>query len=230
MRQSTPMQRRTPLRNTKPLVRQTEQKARAKVPVKRCKACRVAFTPASAWQTHCRAEACAQSALAEATERRLRREAKERKAAEKLERDNIKARKEAIKGVPELKQEARDAFNEFIRLRDRLAGHPCICCGKPLRWGEFGGAVDAGHYRSTGSADNLRYVEDNCHAQLAQCNQYGAGRAVDYRIGLIARIGLERVEALERNNTPAKWTRDGLRQIRDTYRAKVRELKKKDRT
>lgn len=47
---------------------------------------------------------------------------------------------------------------------------------------------------------------------------------MNYRIGLIDRIGLARVEALEANNTPHKWERDELIQIRDTYRQKRKEL------
>jgi hypothetical protein len=209
-------------RRTKPL-RASPNEAKAKVKPKKCKACRSPFFPASPMQSHCRAEACAQAAGQEATKRRERREAKEKAVQAKLD----KAQREAMKGVPDLKREAQDAFNKFIRLRDRLAGHACICCNRPLRWGVFGGAVDAGHYRSVGSADNLRFNEDNCHAQLSLCNQFGSGRAVDYRIGLIERIGLERVEAIESENKPVKWTRDGLRQIRDTYRAKANELQKK---
>lgn len=96
----------------------------------------------------------------------------------------------------------------------------------PLGVGDIGGSFDAGHYRSTGSASHLRFDPDNCHAQRKQCNRYGAGRAVDYRIGLIARIGLERVEALEANNTPHKWTADELREIKATYREKTKQLLK----
>lgn len=206
----------------KPLVK-IDGPAKATIKPKRCKACRDPFFPVSAWQTHCRAEDCALAALAEAKRKRERQEAKAK--AEQNKRD--RAQKEAMKGVPELKSEAQDAFNRFIRLRDRLAGHACICCNRPLRWGVFGGAVDAGHYRSVGSADHLRFHEDNCHAQRADCNQHGAGRAVDYRLGLIERIGPERVEALEAENKPMKWTRSGLRETRDTYRAKANELEKK---
>jgi hypothetical protein len=86
--------------------------------------------------------------------------------------------------------------------------------------------VDAGHYRSTGAADHLRFNEDNCHAQSVYENRDRAGNAVAYRIGLIARIGLERVEALEADNTPVKWTREVLREIRDTYRRRANELEK----
>jgi hypothetical protein len=48
---------------------------------------------------------------------------------------------------------------------------------------------------------------------------------VDYRIGLIARIGLAEVEALESDNRTHKWTHGELIEIRATYRAKCKELK-----
>jgi hypothetical protein len=49
---------------------------------------------------------------------------------------------------------------------------------------------------------------------------------VDYRIGLVARIGLAKVEALESDNHVHRWTRDELIAIKNTYRAKRRELEK----
>lgn len=142
----------------------------------------------------------------------------------KAERVKVRQRKEAIKTIPDLIKEAQVAFNKFIRLRDR--DQPCICCGRPLGTGDVGGAFDCGHYRSTGSASHLRFDERNAHGQAKVCNRYGAGRAVDYRIGLIARIGREAVEALESDNAVRKWSREGLTAIRDGYRAKVRELEK----
>jgi hypothetical protein len=148
---------------------------------------------------------------------------KQRLSKEKQERAQTKERKAALKRIPDLIKEAQIEFNRFVRERD--AGKPCICCGRPLGTGDIGGSFDAGHYRSTGSASHLRFDERNCHAQSKACNRWGAGRAVDYRIGLIARIGLAAVEALETDNTPHKWTREELIAIRDTYRAKVKELK-----
>lgn len=140
------------------------------------------------------------------------------------ERAETRARKAAIKTIPQLIKEAQREFNSFIRARD--AGKACICCGQPLGSGEIGGAFDCGHYRSVGSASHLRFDERNAHGQRKVCNRYGAGRAVDYRIGLIARIGIAHVEALEADNTPRKWTREELIAIRDAYRAKLRQLKK----
>jgi hypothetical protein len=145
-------------------------------------------------------------------------------ANKKAEREQTKERKEALETIPELIKKAQHAFNAFIRERDRLAGHACISSGRPLDWS--GNGVDAGHYRSTGAASHLRFDEDNCHAQSKHDNQFLSGNAVDYRLGLIARIGLARVEALEANNTPVKWQRDVLRQIAVVYRGKLRALKK----
>lgn len=151
-----------------------------------------------------------------------RKSDKQARAAAKVQRAEIKRRKEAIKTIPQLIREAQCLFNRYIRLRD--AGKPCISCGAPLLPHGVGGGFDAGHYRSTGSASHLRFHEDNCHGQCKQCNRWGAGRAVDYRIGLANRIGLERVEALESMNTPHKWTADELRELRDFYKQKCKEL------
>ena len=43
---------------------------------------------------------------------------------------------------------------------------------------------------------------------------------------MIARIGLERVEALEHDNQVHKWEADELRAIKAKYRAKLKELEK----
>lgn len=173
-----------------------------------CEVCQTLYTPQRMGQVVCR-PACAMKKV---------------RLAKVEERAQIKTRKEAIKTIPVLIKEAQHAFNAYIRERD--ATQPCICCGQPLVLEAVGGGFDCGHYRSTGSASHLRFHEDNAHGQRKVCNRYGAGRAVDYRIGLIARIGLERVEALETNNASHKWTREELIAIRDTYKAKLKEMRK----
>lgn len=140
------------------------------------------------------------------------------------ERAQDKAKLDRMKTYPQLIADCQRVFNAVVRLRDMLAGHRCISSGRALDWS--GNAVDAGHYRSTGSAPHLRFNFDNCHAQSKHDNQYKAGNAVDYRIGLIERIGLARVEALEANNTPAKWTHDDLRRMTKEFRAMLRDMKK----
>lgn len=149
----------------------------------------------------------------------------DKKAAviEKAKRKEVKVRKEALLTRADWIKRAQVAFNAYIRFRDR--NQPCICCGMPLTLDAIGGGYDCGHYRSVGSAPHLRFDPRNAHAQRKQCNRYGAGRAVDYRLGLIARIGLAEVEALEADQAPRKYTIQDLIEIRDTYRQKLRALR-----
>lgn len=180
-----------------------------KIRQKRCKVCKEYFTSRSSFAKACGPE-CAQEYVKQEKAKKERQERQKGLQALKTKRDYIK--------------EAQVAFNAFIRARD--SDKPCICCGRPLKTEAIGGGYDCGHYRSVGSAPHLRFNEDNAHGQTKLCNRYGAGRAVDYRIGLIARIGLSRVERLESDNSMAKWTMEELRAIRDLYRRKANELKK----
>lgn len=182
---------------------------------KTCKFCRGKLTPERAGQL-VHVECVADWVQAQA--------AKKERAKAKEVRKVDKERKEKLKRIPDYIKEAQTAFNAYVRARD--AGKPCICCGMPLELGGVGGGFDCGHYRSTGSASHLRFNPDNAHGQRKVCNRWGAGRAVDYRIGLIQRIGIERVEALESDNVPHKWTKEELLQIRDEYRARLKEIQK----
>lgn len=181
----------------------------------RCKVCKSDFLPPAPWIKHCSTD-CG----AELGQILL---AKQKAKAQRQERAQDKIKREGMKTYPQLIRDVQKAFNQVVRLRDQIAGWPCISSGRPLDWS--GNATDCGHYRSTGSAPHLRFNFDNAHAQSKHDNQYKAGAAVDYRIGLIARIGLERVEALESDNKPRKWTHDELRSMKEDFQRQVRELK-----
>lgn len=185
---------------------------------KKCRvaACGASFVPSRMGQAVC-SPACA---LIDGP----RHAPKARKALADIERKDIKVRKEKLKTRGDHMREAQQAFNAYIRARDQAAGHLCISSGKPLDWS--GNAVDAGHYRSVGSAPHLRFDERNCHAQSKQDNRFLSGNAVDYRIGLIARIGQEAVDALEADQAPRKYSLEQIKGIKAYYRAKTRELKK----
>lgn len=202
----TPLQRKTPLKSGPPRR-------------KRCPSCRVMFTPARAAQAVCGEIECA---IAHGQSEKGRAIAG--KALAEVGRREIKVRKEKLKSRGEHMREAQQAFNEYVRTRDQAAGHLCISSGKPLDWS--GNAVDAGHYRSVGSAPHLRFDERNCHAQSKQDNRFLSGNAVDYRIGLIVRIGQEAVDALEADQSVRKYTVEDLKAIKAKYRAMTRELKK----
>ena len=179
---------------------------------RKCNVCQELFTPMMPMARVC-SPACALSLA-------MSQRAKAEKVQQVKERRETKAKLEAMKGKGWWVAEAQKAFNAYIRLRD--AGKPCICCGMPL--GVSANSVDAGHYRSRGSAPHLRFDERNCHAQRKQCNRYGFD-ITGYRNGLIARIGLEAVEALESDQSPKHYTVADLKAIRDEYRAKAKALK-----
>ena len=185
---------------------------------KKCKVatCGATFIPARLGQSVC-SPACA---IIDAP----RHQEKARKSLAQVERKEIKVRKEKLKSRGDHMREAQQAFNEFIRTRDQAAGHLCISSGKLLDWS--GNAVDAGHYRSVGSAPHLRFDERNCHAQSKQDNRFLSGNAVDYRIGLIARIGQDAVDSLESDQSVRKYTIEDIKAIKAEYRAKTRELKR----
>ena len=176
---------------------------------KRCKVCKDPFIPRQPMQKVCGIECAKEEAV------KVREKAE--RIADRTARMNLKTRSDWLK-------EAQAAFNTFIRTRD--AGKSCICCSKPLEGAAVGGGYDAGHYRSVGSAPHLRFDESNVHGQTKHCNRYGSGRAVDYRLGLIQRIGLAEVERIEADQAPRKWSIEDLKAIKAEYTRKARELRK----
>jgi len=144
-----------------------------------------------------------------------------RVAVEKIEKQKIKLLKEKLKTRNEWLKTAQTAFNAFIRARDKDL--PCISCGttKSAQW-------DASHYRSVGAAPAFRFVEDNCHKSCVVCNRHKSGNIFEYRLRLIKKIGIERVEALEREPPPMKHTIENAKEIAQEYRKKLKEIKNAD--
>jgi hypothetical protein len=202
MKQTSELKR-TPFKR-KPPVSEPKQRTR------KCalKTCRQPFQPRNMTHKVCSPECGLELARIE-RERADKADTRERLAKLKTRSDWVKS--------------AQHAFNAYIRMRDQVAGHCCISSGKPLDWS--GNAVDAGHYRSTGSAPHLRFNENNCHAQSKHDNRYLAGNAVEYRLGLIRRIGLLALRDLEADNTPRKYSIDDLKEIEAHYKLKLKQLK-----
>lgn len=144
---------------------------------------------------------------------------KKQKKHEKERRAEIREAKIKAKTRGKWLAEAQAAFNAYIRSRD--AGKPCISCGR-----HHTGSWDAGHYRARSVAPALRFNENNCHAQCVPCNRHRHGNLIEYRKGLIARIGIELVEFLEGDHPPVKYTIDQLRIIKADYSIKTKNIKK----
>jgi hypothetical protein len=117
-------------------------------------------------------------------------------------------------------KKAQHAFNAYIRERD--AGLPCISCGCP----DGKGKRNAGHYRPAGINTALRFDERNCNGQCERCNTSYSGNLVPYRVGLVAKIGVDAMEWLEQNHEIKKWTIPELKEIEREYKAKLKELRK----
>jgi len=138
------------------------------------------------------------------------------------ERRETKAKLEKLKTRGDYMKEAQVEFNKYVRLRD--AGKGCISCGADCGATATGGSGDAGHFRSRGSAPHLRFDERNCHLQCKKCNRYLSGNVAAYRVGLINRIGVNAVEALECDQSSTNLSIADLQKIKTAYRAKAKEL------
>lgn len=149
---------------------------------------------------------------------------KAERLAKKHAHQNVLRRREAIKTRSEYLSEAQTVINRYVRFRDHGLG--CISCGShPAE--RFGGAMDCGHYLSRGASPHLRFNLWNMAAQCVKCNRYRAGSAGNFRLGLIARQGLAKVEAIESMQGPAKFTIEYLKRLKAVFARKCRRLEKR---
>ena len=173
--------------------------------------CRASFVPQRLGQAVCN-YACG-LAIKDANQE------KARKSLAMVERREIKVRKEKLKSRADHLREVQSAFNEWVRLRD--ADLPCVSCGR-----HHEGQYHSGHYRTVGGNPELRFEPLNAWKQCAPCNNHKSGDIVNYRIELVKRIGVEKVDWLEGPHEPKRYTVEDLKAIKADYRAKARELKR----
>ena len=121
-------------------------------------------------------------------------------------------------------REAQKAFNSYIRGRDKDL--MCISCGNKPNFGAYigGSGIHAGHYLSVGANPELRYEPLNCHIQCVNCNIHNSGNAINYRIGLIEKIGVDKVEWLEGPHEAKKYSCKDLKEIELYFKQKLKEL------
>jgi len=125
--------------------------------------------------------------------------------------------KSDLETVQELIKAAQIIFNKYIRLRDK--GQNCISCHKkPLK-------ENAGHYYNANNHWNVRFNELNVHLQCEHCNTYLSGNLIEYRKGLINKIGEEQLTLLELEaKKTRKFTKDELKEIINIYKKKIKQL------
>lgn len=185
---------------------------------KKCKSCGAVFVPQRSMQQACTVPC----AIALAAKQKAQKEAR----AKRDERKSLAERKAKLKTRREWIAECQAVVNKVARLRDILAGHGCISCGARPE-ARFGGAMDAGHFRSVGSAAHMRFFLPQIRLQCVKCNRYLGSNAVEYRKGLIERIGIERVEEIESMQWTAKFSVEYLQRLKKVMQKKARRLEKR---
>ena len=185
---------------------------------KRCRACGNSFQPISSMSKACSVP-CALALVAKAIARKEAKAKREEAKATRAAKIKLKTRREWI-------AEAQAAVNKVARLRDTLAGYGCISCGARPN-ARFGGAMDAGHYRSVGSAPHLRYFLPQISLQCKKCTRDLGGSAVNFRKGLVSRHGVEFVERIEAMQGTAKWSIEYLQRLKKVMNKKARRLERR---
>ncbi len=149
---------------------------------------------------------------------RAARKAIEDKKKQQRKSDNETRQK--LKTLSQLENEAKAAIQKWVRVvRDKDL--PCISCGN------YSNRYDGGHYFDAGVYSGLMFNEDNIHKQCSYyCNKMNHGNKTNYRIGLVKKIGVERVEWLENNKDllrNKKYERVELIEIKNKYNNLIKQ-------
>ncbi len=175
---------------------------------KNCRYCKEHFTPFNSLQPFCFKTECIQE------HNKVIREKKARKVKKEF--------KESDKST--LLKLAQTVVNKYIRLRD--LNKPCISCGY------IGNSrqIHASHFRPMGNNQQLRFYTLNIWAGCSICNNHLSGNLVPYRINLINKLGLEKVEEIEANQERGNYTVEYLQRLIKVFRKKIKLYERKFRS
>lgn len=171
---------------------------------KKCKVCPAEFVPRKMGQKVC-GIACA----------KIQGRADRQKAVAKKARADVRALNE--RDPQWQKAKAQEAFNAFIRYRDKDL--PCISCDNTTR------QMHAGHYIAIGANESLRFEELNCHKQCSICNNFKSANKDGYRPALILKIGQDKFDWLTGPHDPKRYRLQDYIDIKIHYRQALKELK-----
>lgn len=140
--------------------------------------------------------------------------------AKKEQREIKRQAKEKLKTYSQRVNEVKVIFQRYIRVRDSQL--PCISCGSVTS-----SVWDAGHYKKAELYSGVIFNEFNTNKQCGKCNRYLGGNELNYRVGLISKIGVERVlelEELAEATRVKKYSDLELLEIRTRYAHKIKSL------
>ena len=176
-----------------------------------CKNCKDKFEP----QYNSVQSVCSFECSIELTKANSKKKAKKDWSKEK------KKRKDALKTNSDYLKDTQKIVNKYIRERDKNV-KTCISCSKTIK-----GVRHASHFMSSGGHSNIRFNTDNIWVSCYKCNVMLSGNQLQYRVRLIKKIGLERVEYLESiANETRRYSIDELKEIQKEFKEKIRNLNK----
>ena len=180
--------------------------------MKTCPSCNIPFEPRKHFNSTIKSKYCDLCTKTRQALKNLERIKKE-------DKKRLNDKKKELLTLSDHLKLTQMVVNKYIRLRDK--DELCISCGKKIN-----GVEHASHYLSSGGHSNIRFHEDNIWKSCYKCNVMLSGNQTSYRIRLIKKIGVERVEWLEDNAyIEKKWTREELKEIQEIYKAKIKNLK-----
>lgn len=186
---------------------------------RKCKVCGEEFTPYRSTQKVCSPTHAIEWGIRQTAkcEQKKVNEYKKELRAEKRDA------KEKLKTYSQRVNEVKVIFQRYIRMRD--AKLPCISCGTATS-----SVWDAGHYKKAELYSGVVFNELNTNKQCGKCNRYLGGNELNYRVGLIAKIGIESVlqlEELAENTRVKKYSDLELLEIRTRFAHKIKSLTQK---
>jgi len=164
---------------------------------------------------------------------------KETTKAKAQDRKETREKLEKLKKRSEWLAEAKIAIQRFRRLEELSKGRGCISCLRTQEevqgtegW-KPGGAWDGGHFMSKGARPELALEPLNIWLQCKSCNAGGGKYArkgytvnANFEKNLAELEGQELVDWLKGPHELKHYTPEQLKEIKATYTAKAKELKK----
>jgi hypothetical protein len=171
------------------------------------KKCKKLFSPRNSIQTVCSLPC----AIIVSAEKAKQKESKKKELNLKL--------KESHKTLGDYKKDLQIEVNKIVRLIDQECA--CISCG--ISTGQF----QAGHFRSCGGWDNLRFNLHNIFNQCSQCNNNKSGNPIRYRENVVSLFGESQINYMDDLNViypSVKLNKNELLDATKTAKKIVKEL------
>lgn len=196
-----------------------------------CKVCKARFEPEAIFQWWCCPAHEAAYKSSQLDKQRQQQNASRQRSLEKLKQAKPATKRKTkmvIKTIrtckPSVADYAQVAINRYVCIRDY--GKPCISCGQPMTDSGFS-RMECGHYRSRGAAKHLRFHLHNMAGQCHHCNQVLSGNRTGFQLGLLVRIGTEKVHALDNDSRLGLFNDEYYQRIKSIFTRKARRLEKR---